>query len=372
MLHPINPPSCVQELLELVLLQKWMLEFAEANSAYSDAAFRAFMPNEFVDWIITLRTGSNRGAKIANRFVQELTEYVKCPQPDKSQVLAEFILDQEYYNRINDPSFTFSLLPSKSVTHEKAKKCLVEFYEFLGEGYPSVLVGFSPGSDSFAKNSVVTGYVKTNTDIEYVCPCCDNAFTDSSNANEQGYTLEHYFPKSLYPSICLHPLNLIPMCSGCNSRKGDIDPLAPSSSPVIQVLYTEVFHPLSRPVRNLTFLSFSTASSVPNPMKFIAQNSPPGYENSIEAYKIMYQIPDRWGINWRRVDNRITLYVKRALKRIGIPTINDQAFDMALQEAITELEENFGKDHLNYPAAKWLAWARINNFNSLIHSFVDP
>jgi hypothetical protein len=148
--------DCVQELLELVLLQKWMLEFAEANSAYSDAAFRAFMPNEFVDWIITLRTGSNRGAKIANRFVQELTEYVKCPQPDKSQVLAEFILDQEYYNRINDPSFTFSLLPSKSVTHEKAKKCLVEFYEFLGEGYPSVLVGFPA---QLLQNSVVTGYV---------------------------------------------------------------------------------------------------------------------------------------------------------------------------------------------------------------------
>jgi hypothetical protein len=68
--------------------------------------------------------------------------------------------------------------------------------------------------------------------------------------------------------------------------------------------------------------------------------------------------------------NRINLYVKRALKRIGIPTIDDQAFASALQEAITELEENFGKDHLNYPAAKWLAWAQVNQYQDLKQAFV--
>lgn len=371
MLHPINSPSCINELLALVDLQKRMLEFAKANSIYSDATFRTFMPNEFVDWLVILKsTGGKATKKMANRFTQELIDYVKYPQLDKSQVLTDFILDQEYYKRNNDASFTFSLLPAKSTAHEKAKDLLKEFYEFLGEGYPAVLVGHSPSSNSFAKSDVVAGFVETNDNVEYICPCCDSVFTDSANANEKGYTLEHYFPKSLYPSICLHPFNLIPMCSGCNSRKGDIDPLTPSTSPLIQVPYEEVFHPLSRPVRNLAILDFKPGRASLDTMEFVAQNSPPTYEKSIEAYKIMYQIPDRWSKNWTRVDDRINRTITRAKKRMIGASIDDQKFDLILQEVIEEFEDSIGKDHLSYPAAKWLEWARVNKFQDLKNSFV--
>ena len=371
MLHPINPPSCVNELLALVDLQKKTLEFAEANSTYSDVSFKAFVPSEFVDWLIALRGSTNKGSrKIANRFTQEITDYIKCSQTDKKQILIDFILDQEYFSRIEDSSFMFSLLPAKSIAHEKAKDLLKEFYELLGEGYPSVLVGLPLNTGLFLKSSVVSGYVKNNPDVEYVCPCCDSVFTDSANANEKGYTLEHYFPKSLYPSICLHPLNLIPMCSGCNSRKGDIDPLEPSVSPAIQVPYAEIFHPISRPVRTLATLDFKPTTTLIGDMEFFAQNPPPSYEQSIKAYKIMYQIPDRWNVNWTRVDNRVSRCVKRAQQRTISTGIDDQKFDLILLEAIAELEDSFGKDHFSYPAAKWLAWARTNKFQELKNSFL--
>ena len=60
------------------------------------------------------------------------------------------------------------------------------------------------------------------------------------------------------------------MCSGCNSRKGDIDPLNPI--PAINIPYNEVFHPLARPVRNYANLSFQTGSNYPAHMGFLANN----------------------------------------------------------------------------------------------------
>jgi len=359
----------MEELFMLVNLQRKMLEFTIANSTYTDALFRATMEDEFVDWLINLRAGTGKSPKIANRFQQELTDYVHFSRSDKELVLQDFEIDQNFYERINDSSFSFSMLPSKSKFHEKAKKCLCEFYELLGLGYPPGLVGKPHGSSVFNKESVVNAYKTSNPNIEFVCPCCDNAFSDSAAANEQGYTLEHFFPKSLYPSICMHPLNLIPMCSGCNSRKGDLDPLNPS--PLIVIPYDEAFHPLARPVRKYADLNFKSERNYPTQMVFVSINPPPTFSNSIGSYSTLYQIPDRWVKNWRRIDNRIAISMNRTIKNLQRAQIHDHLFDQALGEVIEEFEENYGIDQFSYPAAKWLIWAKQNIFNELEQTFLE-
>lgn len=370
MLHPINPPTCIPELEALIGLQQKMLDFAVANSTYSEAAFRAAVGDEFVNWLLSFKSPGVKTPKVINRFFQELHAYLHCPTPEKTQILQDFVTDQSYFQRISDGSFSFSLLPQKSDAHARAGECLGEFYEFLGMGFPAILVGHPAGSLPFRKESVINGCKANNPNIEYVCPCCDNAFTDSATANEQGYTLEHYFPKSLYPSICLHPLNLVPMCSGCNARKKDIDPLNPSVTPIIRIAYEEVFHPVARPVRRHADLNFHARPSVPDEMMFMASNPPPTYVNSIVAYRILYQIPDRWEKAWLRVDWQVKNHIKRALGRIGTQPIDEKIFDAAIQEAITELDDELGQNHLCYPALKWLSWARTHKFQDLMQSFV--
>lgn len=373
MLHPINPPSCIDEFWALVDLQKKMLEFAEANSVYTDAAFKAFVPSEFVDWVIDLRiNGKKDSRKAATDFLKDLVDYVKFPLAEKSQVLADFVHDQDYFAQLDNPSFSFHFLPGNSSAHEKATGLLVKFYIFLGEGYPPELVGHPSGTAPFTKHDVIVGYKRTNPSLEYICPCCDNAFTDNPRTvGGQGYTIEHYFPKSLYPSLSLHPMNLIPMCNFCNDIKGNVDPLNPLPLPIIlSISYAEMFHPYSRPVRGLAKLEVITNPACSESMEFIAKNPPPTYKPSIDSYSIMYQIPDRWNKNRARVDGRITLYIKRVQKRFNGVTIDDKIFDQILQESIQELEEGFGIDHLSYPAAHWLAWARVNKFQDLKNSFL--
>lgn len=45
-----------------------------------------------------------------------------------------------------------------------------------------------------------------------LCPSCGQA--------GQPNTLDHYLPKDDYPHFCVTPLNLFPMCSTCQTKKG--------------------------------------------------------------------------------------------------------------------------------------------------------
>lgn len=63
-----------------------------------------------------------------------------------------------------------------------------------------------------------------------VCPYCDiDTVVTNSNNN-----IEHFFPKSKYPLICMNPYNLISSCIACNKAhegKGDTAPTHPISTP---------------------------------------------------------------------------------------------------------------------------------------------
>lgn len=48
-------------------------------------------------------------------------------------------------------------------------------------------------------------------DEHNICPMCHTSEVD---------TLDHYLPKSKYPSLSINPLNLIPICNKCNKNKG--------------------------------------------------------------------------------------------------------------------------------------------------------
>ncbi|MFE5724541.1 HNH endonuclease signature motif containing protein [Streptomyces erythrochromogenes] len=44
--------------------------------------------------------------------------------------------------------------------------------------------------------------------------------------------LDHFMPKSLFPALCVDPLNLVPVCGDCNLYKGDKQPDQIENTPV--------------------------------------------------------------------------------------------------------------------------------------------
>lgn len=66
--------------------------------------------------------------------------------------------------------------------------------------------------DSLFKNAKVDIYSLYGKDHDK-CPYC--MFSEPN-------TLDHYLCKSKYPEFTLYPLNLVPCCSTCNRKKGDL------------------------------------------------------------------------------------------------------------------------------------------------------
>ena len=48
---------------------------------------------------------------------------------------------------------------------------------------------------------------------QHTCPYCNVSARSISQ-------LDHYLPKSTFPSLTISPVNLVPICSDCNSKKG--------------------------------------------------------------------------------------------------------------------------------------------------------
>ena len=375
MLHPLNPPNCGRELGFVIGLQRKTLEYSSTFTAYNDADYENFVGADFMAWLNSRRYTGSEQDKSVRKFFRDIPQLLRCDPAQKNQTMLDFVHDQSFYRFLNNPTYQFCFSPSKTHAHEEATKLLIYFFDFLGTtGYPAnVMAHILGGSKGFCKNDVVEGFKLKNPSIEYVCPSCDNAFTDSGNGNAEGYTLEHYFPKSLYPSICLHPYNLIPLCSKCNKVKGDKDPLAPkdSSNTLHPVPYNEIFHPIGRPVLSQADLEFSTNAGIES-MGFVSKNPARPLVQSIMAYELLYDIPPRWKVVWKRVDKRVNDSIKNSLRfyRQG-RQLNEELFDEVLTYAIIDLREQCGSEYLSYPACRWLEWAKANKFGELYASFAN-
>ncbi len=78
-------------------------------------------------------------------------------------------------------------------------------------------------SPMYSIKELVKDYFKgKNKKIRRICPVCLNTISNGETDED----VEHYFPRSKYPCLCLHPYNLYFCCSACNSRfKGVKSPL---------------------------------------------------------------------------------------------------------------------------------------------------
>lgn len=369
MLHPLNPPDrqCEDDLFSLIEWQRKMIVYARDHTQFQLNTFRQFMGDDFANWFEASRTNGQQDQKKAfNNFQQNLNALAKCDLSQKQMVLNDFEHDQNFYFHLDDPIFMFAFSPQISTAHEKAKICLNSFYEFLTWGFPGCLMA---SHCDFYRQDIVQNYLDQNPILLSICPCCDNSWPEPSRANKTPYTLEHFFHKEEHPTICLHPYNLVPMCGVCNGRRGNKEMLSPTGN--VDITINQIFHPLERPVCNYAQLEFRSRSLKPELMSFV--NLPTridDWQSAIDAYEAVYEIPSRWRASWSEIENTASQAILHALQasfRIGGP-ISRERFSQELELIERTLMQNYGR--YQYPAGRWLAWAKANYMEKLYEAHV--
>ncbi len=112
---------------------------------------------------------------------------------------ANFIeTESDKYDLSAENSLLFSITPSDTVNGNVSKEEMVALY-----------------TDKFVKSAPIRSkyYDKIIVAAHDICPLCGVGHVK---------TLDHYLPKSIYPIYSVTPVNLVPSCRDCNTKKGDI------------------------------------------------------------------------------------------------------------------------------------------------------
>ena len=97
------------------------------------------------------------------------------------------------------------------------------FYDRLSkEGFVSRL---HRRANAITRDEFVSEFYNMNSNLN-VCPACDGK-PPGRIGRKSLSELDHFLPKSDYPFLSIHPLNLVPICMECNDLrvKGDQDPI---------------------------------------------------------------------------------------------------------------------------------------------------
>ena len=220
MLHRTQCPDC-RDLLERVLdFQHGVLEMA-GNPAL------AIPPTE-VEWMNALgeagqwfhgrlstraRGGARTPSDVGLALIELMTSFRVAPGL-ATEVLAAFDHDRQFHAAAGTADFRFRFRLLDAVVRPVLKRLFEPFYsDFLASGLPAAVLG---GDKRLDRGDVLDRFEAANPRLQ-VCPACDGQ-KPGKIAGRSLADLDHYLPKSLYPFLCLHPLNLVPTCLECNQR----------------------------------------------------------------------------------------------------------------------------------------------------------
>lgn len=143
--------------------------------------------------------------------------YLKCigsyRSAEKRERMKKFcqavkISAKKYDKRVPRLEFIEPTIPNEV----SSKECRDELQDVYEKKFAKKPQNSSDDDDDSVGETVYSYFKKIRrSKICGRCPICGS----SAGITE----LDHYLPKSKYPTLCVHPNNLIPICSACNDKK---------------------------------------------------------------------------------------------------------------------------------------------------------
>jgi hypothetical protein len=341
MLHQANPPACSPEMECILDLQEKLLDFGCRHDAFLMDDLVAEFGQILADWLYENHV----------RVLDSLKAFMRlAPEPQKRQILEQFKHDRLFGLLTDDPSFKFALMKTDASQNyiKEISRWLIGFYNQLEtSGFHPYVCGHK--DSGFTKKTWWEGYRFANPGTS-TCSVCDGSL------NAGGESIDHFFPKSQYPALSIHPVNLLPLCKRCNNDvKKEKDPLATST-------ITEVFLPYRRYVRPEVTLSFSDNGQGGYAVCLTPKTDDPLSKKRVENFEYLFDISNRWSKALGEISeiaiSRARQYIE-VVQESGQP-ISPKTVPAYIDALCTKMERSWGKTHYEYLATEWLRWAKAH------------
>jgi 5-methylcytosine-specific restriction endonuclease McrA len=242
---------------------------------------------------------------------------------------------------------------------------LREFYELFGSGFPEYLF---TTREAYSRQNFLADFIKENDGL-YMCAVCDSVGFRVSTERHTYASIDHFFPKSLYPHLAVHPYNLVPICTVCNSWfKRDENPLDTLAD----------INELILPYRNqqglkvqayLHFQPRVDANTQQHPLElYFKPVVNYASERFIATYETLYEVQARWNQGLEQLDQhvfrRITQFLLGDVRNGYSPSDPHELADRIRILMALVYEEDLGHDSFGF-ATTWL-------LNYHIQCLIDP
>jgi hypothetical protein len=189
---------------------------------------------------------------------------------------------------IDDDRFDFVYGQLPDVVCAAARPALVAMYDLLRDG------GFGPPRrQKYDARAFEDAFFAANPGLG-VCPACASAEVKPRTVRAAGFDLDHWFPKSAYPTLAVHPRNLVPLCSTCNGRvKRDVDPLPPAADgrrPRVRTTYL----PYRRAAERELDVDFRPEAPAGEP-SVLLDGVCPDSSARVRGLDSLFQLQEHWG-----------------------------------------------------------------------------
>lgn len=212
-----------------------------------------------------------------------VVEAVAALAPEEQRLLCKAVAsDLIFDEKFGDPTFEFAFPGLDATVQEAGKALLVSVYEDVFCGKKGIAVAGKEVSRTIWEES----FRKANPEVE-VCPACLSSPLEGPARNSSLSDADHYLPKSKYPALVVHGLNLVLMCQSCNGRlKGALDPLVDAGE---MVPLDEIWFPYRRAGIDEVVLEFSPAER-----STLALGGSLEVRERAQRYERMFALVERW------------------------------------------------------------------------------
>lgn len=349
MFLPVKQADCTEVLDRLMQTVKLILE----------ASVQRLMPIPDFDELKGLAEPEFRCLLDRKAIRDAIEELFGLPYMERQEICEAFSSDMQFHQHIDDS--TYRLHPLSEDGTAALDALCNRLYDAVGSGIPSGgAAGDAGGGCLFSVSLLQKQYERANGKEGRVCPVCVRELLFSMGEGEA----DHYFPRKKYPSLALHPYNILPICSDCNGVR-----FKHIKNPIDQAdigpgeLRT-VFLPYLRSVKSeVQFDVDENCSITMRPGPKSEEETP----RRIENLERLYQLGKRWSVILSYVCDDIAAELESVYAAYEKP----QERLEALREKLSTNAEST-KDRRDFVKGIYCGWLLTKSDAELKEIFMQP
>ena len=190
-----------------------------------------------------------------NSISKPLYALAQLPVAEKQAILPAYDADTDLDAAFRRGQFAYFSIPADNKPALKhVSNIMLSFYSNILSKKVDADVLNDP--EDLTRQTILRAFIVEQQSIHMmVCPGCDGAPPEQEADGVIREDVDHFFPKSRYPFLTIHHLNLTPYCKHCNQDyKKAKDPLK-SRNGVPTLFLREIFHPYIHSVQNAEKIS---------------------------------------------------------------------------------------------------------------------